>query len=227
MIGALRLADFRIGSLIQLGELMCRVSGTDHDGATVVLMAEDGSEQSISISRADLCTRMCDDTARIVDPIARSELVPDMPPVTFEFLSNAARIDWYHRMILLRGLMHASACSPRSAIYQRAFSDAAELLKWVRTQSGVSSSKTWSTKRTNDVLRNWRHHGGAIAALLVQFVPARRRKSTDPSTKAFRELVHSTTKALPNASTATIARVASAALRARARDAANAAKKKP
>jgi hypothetical protein len=219
------LADFRIGSLIQLGELTCRVSGTDHDGATVVLVAEDGSERSISISRAELCARMCNDTARVVDPIARPDLAADMPPVTLEFLSNAARLDWYHRMILLRGLMHASACSPRSAIYQRAFSDATRLLAWVRTESGVSSSKAWSAKRTNDLLRNWRHHGGAIAALLVQFVPARRRKSTDASTKVFRELVHSTTKALPNASTATIARVAGAALRAR--DAATAAKKSP
>jgi hypothetical protein len=212
------LADFRIGSLVRLGELTCRVTGTDHDGATVVLVAEDGSEQSINISRAELCARLCDDTARIIDPIARPDLAANMPPVTLAFLSTAASIDWYHRMILLRGLMHVSACAPRSAIYQRAFIDATRLLEWVRTQSGVSSSKVWSAKRTNDVLRNWRHYGGAIAALLVQFVPARRRRPTNASTRAFRALVHSTTKRLPNASTATIHRVAGAAIRARRLD---------
>jgi hypothetical protein len=209
------LADFRIGTLIRLGELTCQVAGTDHHGATVVVIAEDGSERSISISRAELCARLCDDTARVVDPIARPDLVESTPPVTLAFLSNAARIDWYHRMILLRGLMHVSTCSPRSATYQRAFSEATRLLEWVRTQSCLPSGKAWTAKRTNDVLRNWRHHGGAIAALLVQFVPARRRKPTNATTKAFRDLVHSTTKRLPYVSTATINRVAGAAMRAR------------
>jgi hypothetical protein len=213
--GALRFGDFRIGTLVLIDGSVCRVTGTESDGAAVVLQAENGSGVSTTISLAELYARVCEGTAQSYDPIARPDAAANMPPVTLAFLSTAASIDWYHRMILLRGLLRVSGCSPRSASYQRAFSDTSRLLEWVRGQSGVSSSKTWSAKRLNDVLRNWRHHGGAIAALLVQCVPARRRRSTNASAKAFQDLVRATTKKLPNASIATIHRVAGAALRSR------------
>jgi hypothetical protein len=136
-----------------------------------------------------------------------------MPPVTLAFLPTASKIDWYHRMVLLRGLLVASMHGPRAGEFRRAYSDAMRLLDWVRRNSNISSTKQWSAKRLNDVLRAWRRHGGAIAALLVQSVPARRKRPADPKTQAYRELVQKTTKAYPYASTATVHRASGAAAR--------------
>lgn len=218
MTGALRFGDFRVGSTVLIDGLQWRVTGTGNDGSSVSVLAEDGSGRATAISLAELYARVCEGTVQCVDPVTRHDVAATTPPVTLAFLSNAACIDWYHRMILLRGLMRVATCSPRSAKYRRAFSDANQLLVWFREQSGVSTSKSWSAKRTNDVLRNWRHHGGAIAALLVQCVPARRRRPTNATTKAFQDLVRATTKKLPDASIATIHRAAGAAMRKRHAD---------
>lgn len=215
MTGALRFADFRKGSVVLLDGAVCRVTGTENDGATVTLVAQDGSDRALTVSLVELYAKVCDGTAQAFDPIVRAELAETSPPVTIAFLSTAASIDWYHRMILLRGLLRVAGCAPKSAAYQRAFSDTTRLLAWVRENSGVSSEKSWSAKRTNDVLRHWRQHGGAFAAFLVQCVPARRRKRTDPTMQEFRDLVRATAKSLPDASTASLHRVAGAAWRAR------------
>ena len=213
MTNALVLADIRTGSLIQLDALPCRVVGTLNHGAVVRLVTEDGAEQTIDIPSGQLWARFCEGAARNVDPTVRSDLATGMPPVTLAFLSTASKIDWYHRMVLLRGLLSASIHAPGSGAFQRAHSDATRLLTWVRTNSDISSTKQWSAKRLNDVLRNWRRHGGAIAALLVQSVPARRRKPTDPRAREYREIVHTATKTMPHASTATVHRVSGAAAR--------------
>ena len=215
MTGALRFADFRKDSIVLLDGATHRVTGTEADGATVTLVVEDGSERSIAVSLVELYAKVCEGTAQTLDPIVRADLADNSPPVTIAFLSTAARIDWYHRMILLRGLLRVSGCAPKSAAYRRAYSDTTRLLAWVRENSGISSEKSWSAKRTNDVLRNWRHHGGAFAAFLVQCVPARRRRRTDPTMQEFRDLVRATAKSLPDASTASLHRVAGAAWRAR------------
>lgn len=213
MTNALVLADIRAGSLIRLGALLCRVSETLNHGAVVRLVTEDGAEQAIDIPSGQLWARFCEGEARNVDPIARPDLAASMPPVTLASLSVAAKIDWYHRMIPLRALMAASMHAPKSAEFQRAYSDAQKLLDWVRVNGGISSTKKWSAKRLNDVLRDWRRHGGAIAALLVQAVPARRKRPVDPKTQEYRELVHATTKTMPFASTATVHRASGAAAR--------------
>lgn len=213
MTNALVLADIRVGSLIRIGAQPYRVSETLNHGAVVRLVSEDGAERTIDIPSGQLWARFCDGEARNVDPIARPDLSASMPPVSLASLSNAAKIDWYHRMIPLRALMAASMRAPRSAEFQRAYSDAQKLLDWVREHSGISSTKTWSAKRLNDVLRDWRRHGGAIAALLVQAVPARRNKPVDPKIQEYRALVQKTTKALPYASTATVHRASGAAAR--------------
>ena len=213
MTNALILADIRVGSLIRLGAMPCRVTGTLNHGAVVRLVTEDGAEQTIDISIGQLWARFCEGDARNVDPIARPDRTASMPPVTLAFLPTVSKIDWYHRMVLLRGLLVASMHGPRSGEFRRAYSDAMRLLDWVRRNSDISSTKQWSAKRLNDVLRAWRRHGGAIAALLVQSVPARRKRPADPKTQEYRALVQKTTKALPYASTATVHRASGAAAR--------------
>lgn len=215
MKGGFVAVQLPMDSRVRVDDLPYRFRGVEGNGAVFALLAEDGTEQTTCISRAEFYAKLSDGTATLYDPLLDLDRANGSPPVTLAFLNTASRLDWYESMIVRRGLMSVSRQSPRSAAYKRAYADAVRFLEWVRSHKGVSGRKVWSAKTTNNHLRKWRHRGGAFSALLVQVVPARRKKPGDVVSGANRELVQRITRELPNASISTVHRVARAALRSK------------
>jgi hypothetical protein len=159
-----------------------RVMGFKDNGATVLLRrqeAPDGeTEATHAISRAELCAKIVEESAVLNDDIEDPDIAADQPEINLSFLSIDRKLDWYHKMILIRGLLPYSKMSPRSGQFIRASERARHLLRWSKMHSGVESTKSWSDKTLNDDLRRWRRAGYALAALQVkglQYRPAPRK----------------------------------------------------
>jgi len=189
MIGRFVSADLVHDQHLRLDGVPYCLSRNAPDDECVTLIALDGTETCVSVPRAKVFAQLCLADAVLVDPITRRSDAADMPSVSVLSLETAAKIQWYDKMIALRGLMKVSRKSPKSPEFQRAYADVVRLLEWSRKYRLLKHPTTWSAKRLNAVLRDWRHHGGAIAALLKQISPARRAKPESESTEGVRNVI--------------------------------------
>lgn len=219
MTSGLLLADLKVGREIRIGGIPYKVLKNSASESSVVLLMLNGSESEFQVPRATLHAQISDESARPCDPITNAALAAAMPPVTLGLMEHATVLRWYERMILMRGLMPYAHHSPRSAQYQRAYEDALRLFDWSRANREIKHPTVCletrlSAKRSNALLRSWRHHGGAIASLLTQISPARRAARASAVVSAIRAIVQKTALKLPHASTSTVHRATGAAWRA-------------
>jgi len=159
--------DLYPGRMLLRSGVRHRVVGLADRNTTVILSRqEDG--QVVPVSRADLCAEICTEESRLLDEIEDPDAAAKDHEVNHSRLSTDRKIDWYHKMILLRQLLPYATFSPRSKKFKAECAKARELLNWAKDGSGVQSTKNWSDKTLNDDLRRWRRAGYALSAIQVK-----------------------------------------------------------
>lgn len=205
-MGKLICADLFKGRRVRYADATYSIAKLIEVDKRVVLELPDGTQRIVSRSR--LLTDLSEESAALEDETEDPELRRSTPPVIWEHMTPVQKIDWYHLLVLVLFLLPHARRSPKSAPFRNAYEEAICWLQVVRTHGRVNSTKNWSGKRLNEILRRVRRHGGGLAAIRTQIVPALRRKRSDARIVRAKGAILEVVRQKPGASVANVNRAA-------------------
>ena len=172
--------DIQPGRRIRLRETMYQVTSVEKGKATLTLSIEAGNGKPLRMTWNELATLLVQEDAELINELED----PDASPRKFtnlSFLTLQRILDWHGKVFLMRQMQLHEGASPKSPIFQQAFSAACETLRnWHENLGIIGGAKKWSAWTIYHDCQRWRSQNFAYAAIQrkgVEYSPWEHRKS--------------------------------------------------